>query len=341
MSLQIIWFILWGVLWSVYFMLDGFVLGAGALHNTLGKSELEKRAIQRSFGPVWDGNEVWLLTAGGATFAAFPETYAAMFSYLYTALLLLLFSLIVRGVAVELRNKEKDERWHRIWDHALVVSSLLPALLFGVAFGNLFRGLPIDSTGYHGSLLYLLNSYGILTGLLFLLLFLQHGALYIAVKTTGSVADRGALLAKSLWPFVLGVTATFLIATNFATRLYDNFFTHPLLFTIPLLATVSLVLVKVKLIQSKRLVAFSASCGTILLVLATGFAGLYPNLIPSNIDTAYSLTIFNSSSSPYTLRIMTVVAVIFVPIVIAYKIWVYRIFRAPITPKEAVNDQMY
>jgi cytochrome d ubiquinol oxidase subunit II len=322
-------------------MLDGFVLGAGTLHNVLAKTELEKRTIQRSFGPVWDGNEVWLLTAGGATFAAFPTTYALMFSYLYTALLLLLFSLIVRGVAVELRNKEKSETWHNAWDKALIVSSFLPALLFGVAFGNIFRGLPMDGAGYHGSLLYLLNPYGLLTGVLFVLLFLQHGALYVAVKTTGTVAERGAAFAGKLWLTVLVIAATFLVATNFATKLFVNYFNHPALFLVPLLAVVALVLVKVKLVQNQRLFAFAASCATILLVVTTGLVGLFPNLIPSNIDTAYSLTIVNSSSSPYTLKIMTVVAFIFVPIVIAYKIWVYSIFRAPVTPEEAVNDQMY
>src|SRR5512133_987633 len=144
MTLQIIWFVLWGVLWSVYFMLDGFVFGSGMLNNFLAQDEAEKRMLQRSFGPVWDGNEVWLITAGGATFAAFPGTYASMFSYLYTALLLILFALIVRGVAVELRNKEDNPRWKARWDRALLVSSTLLALLFGVAFGNIFAGLPLD-----------------------------------------------------------------------------------------------------------------------------------------------------------------------------------------------------
>jgi cytochrome d ubiquinol oxidase subunit II len=341
MTLQIIWFILWGVLWSVYFMLDGFVLGAGTLHNVLAKTEVEKRTLHRSFAPVWDGNEVWLLTAGGATFAAFPTAYAAMFSYLYTALLLLLFALIVRGVAVELRNKEKDERWHKAWDRALIVSSFIPALLFGVAFGNFFRGLPIDAAGYQGSFFMLLNPYGLLTGVLFVVLFLQHGALYLAVKTTGVVAERGAALASKLWPVVLVVAATFLVATHFATKLFVNYFNYPALFVVPLLAVGALILVKVKLVQKNHLFAFAASCVTILLVVTTGLVGLFPNLIPSNIDTAYSLTIYNASSSQYTLKIMTVVAFIFVPIVIAYKIWVYRIFRAPVTPEEAANDPLY
>src|SRR5512133_1099735 len=227
MELQVTWFVLWAVLWAVYFMLDGFVLGAGMLQRALGKTDAERRVVINTLGPIWDGNEVWLITAGGATFAAFPTTYALMFSYLYTALLLLLFALIVRGVAVELRNKEKDERWHNIWDKALIVSSFLPALLFGVAFGNIFRGLPMDASGYHGSLLYLLNPYGLLTGVLFVLLFLQHGALYVAVKTTGTVAERGATLANQLWPAVLAVAAIFLVATNFATKLLVNYFSHP------------------------------------------------------------------------------------------------------------------
>lgn len=341
MELQITWFVLWGVLWAVYFMLDGFVLGAGMLHKILGKREGERRAILETFGPVWDGNEVWLITAGGGTFAAFPTTYALMFSYLYTALLLLLFGLIIRGVAVELRNKEEGATWRAAWDTAIAVSSLIPALLFGVAFGNIFRGLPMDAAGYHGSLLYLLNPYGLLTGVLFVLLFLQHGALYVAVKTTGTLSDKAAQLARQLWPAVFVVAATFLVATNFATKLLDNYFSHPALFLVPVLAVVALILVKVKLTQESRLFAFAASCVTILLVVTTGVVGLFPNLIPSNLDTAYSLTISNSSSSPYTLKIMTVVAFIFVPIVIAYKIWVYRIFRAPVTPEEAVNDQLY
>src|SRR5512136_2742423 len=171
MEFQIIWFVLWGVLWAVYFMLDGFVLGAGSLHYMLGKSEEDRRVLINIIGPVWDGNEVWLITAGGATFAAFPTTYALMFSYLYTALLLLLFALIIRGVPYEFRGKSEGEGRKTEWDIAIFLGNFLPALLFGVAFGNIFSGLPMDASGYHGSLFTLLNPYGLLTGILFVLLF--------------------------------------------------------------------------------------------------------------------------------------------------------------------------
>lgn len=334
MTFQIIWFILWGVLWAVYFMLDGFVLGAGTLSPFLARDEKERGMIVRTFGPVWNGNEVWLITAGGATFAAFPTTYALMFSYLYTALLLLLFGLILRGVAVELRNKEPDLSWRQNWDKVAFVGSLIPALLFGVAFGNIFAGLPMDAAGYHGSLLSLLNPYGLLTGALFVLLFLVHGALYVAIKTVGPLSERAAASAKRLWPALLVVAALFLAATAVATKLYDNYLNHPILFIVPLLAVAALVTIRLKLAGDCPLCAFAASCATILLVVATGVIGLFPSLIPSSIDPAYNLTIFNSSSSQYTLKIMTVVAFIFVPIVIAYKVWVYRAFSARVTPDD-------
>lgn len=340
MELQIIWFVLWGVLWAMYFMLDGFVLGAGMLHRVLGTTDGERRVIINTFGPVWDGNEVWLITAGGATFAAFPTTYALMFSYLYTALLLLLFALIVRGVCFEFRGKVESERWKGAWDTAIMVSSFLPALLFGVAFGNIFRGLPMDGAGYHGTFLSLLNPFGLLTGILFVLLFLMHGSLYLSVKTTGELSRRALHTANRLWPVLLAVAALFLVAAYPATRLYENYHAVPLLLSVPLLAVLSLVFIRLFSAQGRLLPAFAASCATIVLVVATGVIGLFPNLIPSSIDPAHSLTIFNSSSSAYTLKIMTAVAFIFVPIVIAYKIWVYRVFRAPVTERDVVEDKL-
>ena len=339
MELQITWFVLWGVLWAVYFMLDGFVLGTGILHNLIAKTDGEKRVLINTIGPVWDGNEVWLLTAGGATFAAFPTTYALMFSYLYTALLLLLFSLIVRGVSFEFRGKIESEGWKKAWDVAIQVSSFLPALLFGVAFGNIFAGLPMDAAGYHGGLLSLLNPYGLLTGVLFVLLFTVHGALYLSVKTRGELSARAKGVADKVWPALLVVAVAFLAYTNFATKLFGNYLAHPVLFVVPLLAVAGLVGTRVFSAKGATPAAFTASCVTVLMVVATGVTGLFPNLIPSSIDPAFSLTIFNSSSSPYTLKIMTVVALIFVPIVIAYKIWVYRIFRAPVTEAEVLGDK--
>jgi cytochrome bd ubiquinol oxidase subunit II len=331
--LQIIWFVLWGVLWSVYFMLDGFVLGTGTIRNFLARNENEKLAMLTTIGPVWNGNEVWLITAGGATFAAFPTTYALMFSYLYTALLLLLFALIIRGVSLEFRERSQDPGWRKLWDTGIFLGSFLPALLFGVAFGNIFKGLPMDAAGYHGNLLSLLNPYGLLTGILFVCMFVLHGALYTSVKTTGDLSSRAAGLAGKAWIVLLVVAVAFLIYTAFATGLYNNYLKAPLLFAVPLLAVISLVLIRVFSARGKELAAFAASCAMILLVSFTGITGLFPNLIPSNLDPAYSMTIYNSSSSTLTLSIMTVVALIFVPIVILYKIWVYRVFSDRISPE--------
>lgn len=339
MELQITWFVLWGVLWAVYFMLDGFVLGAGMLHRYLGSNEGERRVIINTFGPVWDGNEVWLITAGGATFAAFPTTYALMFSYLYTALLLLLFALIVRGVSFEFRSKLENDRWKGAWDTAIVVCSFLPALLFGVAFGNIFRGLPMDASGYQGSFFSLLNPFGLLTGVLFVLLFLVHGALYLSIKSDGDLSSRACATANRLWPFLLVVAAAFLVAAYPATGLYGNYLKVPALLALPLLAVAALVSIRIFTARNNAAASFAASCVTIVLVVATGVTGLFPNLIPSSLDPVHSLTIFNSSSSQYTLKIMTVVAFVFVPIVIAYKIWVYRIFRAKVTTRDVMEDE--
>ena len=339
MAFQIIWFVLWGVLWAVYFMLDGFVLGSGMLHRFLGRNDTERRVIINTFGPVWDGNEVWLITAGGATFAAFPTTYALMFSYLYTALLLLLFALIVRGVCFEFRGKIGSEQWKGVWDWAILVASFIPALLFGVAFGNIFQGFPMDAAGYHGSFLSLLNPFGLLTGALFVLLFLVHGALYLTVKTEGDLSARALATANRFWPVLLVVAALFLAAAYPATRLYENYLSVPFLLAVPLLAVGSLLMIRVSTAKGKPLTAFAASCLTILLVVATGLIGLFPNLIPSTLDPASSLTIYNSSSSLYTLKIMTAIALIFVPIVIAYKIWVYRVFRAKIRLQDILEDE--
>lgn len=336
MELQITWFVLWGVLWAVYFLLEGFVLGTGMLFTLLGRTDRDRQALLLTVGPVWNGNEVWLVTAGGATFAAFPTTYALMFSYLYTALLLLLFALIVRGVAIEFRGRIDSARWRTLCDRAIVVASFLPALLFGVAFGNIFRGLPMDQAGYHGTFLGLLNPYGVVTGLLFVLLFATHGALYAALKTEGELSARAARTARRLWPALLVAAVAFLGYSRFATRLLDNYLAAPALAVLPVVAVAALAAGGWFLFRGGMGLAFAASCLTVLFVAFTGIAGLFPNLIPSNLDAAYSLTIYNSSSSQYTLAIMTGVALVCVPIVIAYKIWVYRVFRGRIGEREVL-----
>lgn len=337
MELQLTWFVLWGVLWAVYFMLDGFVIGLQMISAGIAKSDTERRILINAVGPVWDGNEVWLITAGGATFAAFPRTYALMFSYLYTALLLLLFALIIRGVSFEFRGKVDSADWRASWDKAIVVTGFLLALLFGVAFGNIFKGLPMDAAGYHGTFLSLLNPYGLLTGALFLALFALHGALYAAVKTTGELCRRAEALAAKLWPALLVAAVAFLVYSKAGTKLLDNYVSMPALAIIPVAAVGSLVAVRLFMAKKAWYKAFTASCATVLFVAFTGVAGLYPNLIPSSLDPTWSLTIFNSSSSAYTLKIMTVVAFIFVPIVIAYKIWVYRVFRARVTEDDVLK----
>jgi cytochrome d ubiquinol oxidase subunit II len=337
MALQLTWFILWSILWALYFMLDGFVLGTGMLSGVLGKSDTEKRMLINSVGPVWSGNEVWLITIGGVTFATFPIVYALMFSYLYTALLLLLFALIIRGVSFEFRGKIDHLSWKSAWDIAIIVSSFLPALLFGVIFGNIFQGLPMDSSGYHGSLFMLFNPYGLMTGILFVLLFAIHGALYASVKTSGELSSRARSIANNLWPLLLVVTITFLGYTKYATKLFNNYFNHPILAIFPLIFMMSVIAVKIFIVKEALLKAFAFSCIAIAFVIFSGLAGMFPSLIPSSIDSAYNLTVFNSSSSPYALKIMTAAAMIFIPIVILYQIWVYRVFRARVNSDDIVS----
>jgi len=338
MALQVLWFVLWGLLWAVYFMLDGFDFGAGMLRLFLSRDETDRRVTLASIGPVWDGNEVWLITAGGATFAAFPVVYASMFSFLYLPMLLILFSLILRGVSIELRNKDTGARWRANWDRLLALTSFTAPLVLGLGFGNIFQGLRFDSTGYHGTFWQLFNGYGLLTAVLFVVLFLQHGALWLTWKTEGKLGERAAGLAGILWFAALVVAAGFLVATPFATRLFDNFISHPGWFVVPALAVAALVAVKALQARAKTLEALVASGAVILLVVATGLIGLFPALIPSRLDPAASLTIFNSSSSQYTLRLMAIVALVFVPIVVAYQFLVYRFFRSKTTRKEVESS---
>jgi cytochrome d ubiquinol oxidase subunit II len=320
-------------------MLDGFDFGVGILLNFIDKNDTEKRVIINTIGSVWDGNMTWLITAGGATFAAFPTTYALMFSYLYTPMLLILFALIIRGVAFEFRGKGESETWKKGWDIAIFLGSLIPALLFGVAFGNIFQGLPMDAEGYHGTFFTLLNPYGLLTGILFVLLFIVHGALWLSFKTDGDISARSSKIANNVWYLLVTVAVLFFAYTAFATNLYSNFTSNSIWFIIPVIAVLALLSIKIFTSKRQPLNAFYSSCITILMVTFTGIFGLYPNLIPSSIDLQYSLTIFNSSSSDYTLKIMTVVALLLVPIVIAYQIWIYRIFRQKVTKEDIFKDK--
>ncbi len=340
--LETIWFILWGVLWAVYFMLDGFDLGLGALLPVLARNDTDRRLIYRAMGPFWDGNEVWLITAGGVTFAAFPATYAVMFSSLYSALMLVLFALILRGVSFAFREEVDDPRWKAFWDWCLTLGSFLPALLLGVAFANIFRGLPLDANGiFQGNLFTLLNLYGLLGGVLFLLLFLVHGSLWLAVKTEGALHDRAASLAARLWPALLVVFALFLLATRTSTDLFANYLASPVLLIIPSVTVVALILTWVYMRQRAWWRAWFASSLTIVGGTLFGVAGLYPRLLPSSLDPAFSLTIFNSASSPLTLKIMLGVALTFVPIVIAYQTVVHLLFKEKVTEEHLSRRESY
>ncbi len=340
--LETIWFLLWGILWAVYFMLDGFDLGLGTLMPVLAKNDTERRLIYRVMGPFWDGNEVWLITAGGVTFAAFPTTYAAMFSGLYSALMLILFALIIRGVSFVFRDEVHTTGWKAFWDACLTIGSFLPALLLGVAFANIFQGLPYDQDFvFQGSLFTLLNPYGLAGGILFVLLFLVHGSLWLAVKSEGELQARAGKLVSKLWAALLVVAVIFLLATRRQTFLYDNYGAHPVLFLIPLLAVAALIATRVFIAKASWWRAWFASSVTIVGVTLFGVVGLYPKLLPSSIDPAFSLTITNSASSPLTLKIMIVVALTFVPIVIAYQVWVHYIFRHKATEEDLEEGGIY
>ncbi|MFH1981632.1 MAG: cytochrome d ubiquinol oxidase subunit II [Pseudomonadota bacterium] len=342
MELQAIWFFLWGLLWAIFFITDGFDFGVGALYPFLGASERDKRVMINSLGPVWDGNEVWLLTAGGVTFAAFPKVYAVMFSSLYSALMLVLFALIIRGVSFEFRGKIDDPRWTRLWDTGIFVGSALPAVLFGVAFANIFKGIPIDAQGvYHGNLLTLLNPYGLIGGVLFLLLFLVHGALWLAIKTEGDLHTRSVTAARKLWPALLVVAVIFLVASKFATGLYDNYTAHPALFLIIAVTVAALGATRLLLARQDYFKAWLASAATIAGATFFGVIGLFPNMLPSTIRPYFSLTAYNASSSPLTLKIMLTVVAVFIPVVIAYQIWAYRLFRGKVTDEDLSGDYAY
>jgi len=321
MDLQTIWFALIAILWVGYLVLEGFDFGVGILLLVLGRSEPERRAMLRTIGPVWDGNEVWVLVAGGATFAAFPEWYATLFSGFYLALFLLLVGLIVRGVAIEYRNKREDVRWRTRCDVAIAIGSFVPALLWGVAFANIVAGVPIDAhKQFTGNLLTLLNPYGLLGGLTTLLLFVTHGAVFLGLKTEGDLRDRANRLALRVGVVTAVVAVAFLAWTE-AQR------SSPASIVFAVLTAGSFVGALAANVVRREGWAFIGTAATIALAVLTLFTALYPNVMPSSTDPAFSLTIHNASSTDYTLTIMTGVAVIFTPIVLLYQGWTYWVFR--------------
>ena len=293
-------------------------------------------------GPVWDGNEVWLITGGGALFAAFPYVYASVFSGFYLAFMLLLLTLIFRAVSFEFRNKVEHDSWRALWDCVHFLSNLIPCVLLGVAFANLFMGIPIDAKGvYHGNLLGLLNIYGLAGGVFFLCMFSLHGSLWLAIKSTGSLQTRAVASATFLWPLMLVLLVVFLVLTALYTKLYANYLAMPVLFALPLLALGGLVGARVMLGAGKLWLAWACSAVFILGVTFFGVAGMFPGMIISSIDPAATVTAFNGASSQLTLKIMLGVALVMVPIVLAYQFWLYKTFSAPVTDEDLKDEHAY
>lgn len=333
--LAITWFGLWGLIWTVYIFLDGYTLGTGMLFPFVTKNRQERNQLQEAIGPFWGGNEVWLITAGGATFAAFPGAYADMFSFLYEAMFLILFSLFIRATGLEFMHKVDSARWQNSWKWAFAVSSLLIALLFGVAFANLYRGLLIGENGYEGNLLSLLNPYGLLGGVLFIAMFLLSGSLWIQLKTVGDAAKRSKKLARPFSMIAAAVLAIFFVATMNLTPLAGNFNEVPILWIVPSLSLISILLTVVFVFKEKTGMAFTFLGLAIISQMATGFVGMFPNMLASSINDAFSVTLYNAAGSALNLKIMFTVAVIFVPIVIAYQLWSYFLFKGKVTKESA------
>ena len=324
-TLQAIWFLLICVLWLGYFVLEGFDFGVGMLVRRVGRTDAERRAVIHTIGPVWDGNEVWLIVAGGATFAAFPQWYATLFSGFYLALFLILGALIVRGVAFELGGTRDERRWRTGWEWALIVGSALPALLWGVAWANIVHGVPIDRSGeFTGDLLDLLGPYALLGGLSTLVLFVAHGAIFLALRTKAELEVRARAIAVRLTPVAAIVTVAFL-----AWTIVDQGDRGGVEVASAALAVVAgLVIVAAAfLVRRDQRWAFAATTGAIVAFFAALFVDLYPNAMVSSTDEAFDLGLADAASSDYTLKVMTVVAVVLLPFVLLYQAWTYWVFR--------------
>jgi cytochrome d ubiquinol oxidase subunit II len=335
MELTTVWFVLIAVLWIGYFVLEGFDFGVGMLLPVIGKSEAERRAMITTLGPLWDGNEVWVLVAGGATFAAFPEWYATLFSGFYLPLFLILVALILRGVAFEYRSKRSDASWRARWDAAIVFGSFLPALLWGVAFANIVRGVPLEEINgnieYAGGFFNLLNPFGLLGGLTFVAIFLTHGAVFLSLKTRGTIRDRAHEVGMKTGLVATVLAVAFLI---WAQLMYtDKVWTW-----IPVLLAAACWLVAVAMHRKRSEGwAFTFSAATIGLAVIALFGMLFPNVLPGNPGP--SLTTTNASSTDYTLTIMTWVALIFVPLVLGYQAWTYWVFRKRIGAEDIPDPE--
>ncbi len=330
-DLNTIWFLLVGVLIVGYAILDGFDLGVGVL-SLFARDEKERSLYLRAIGPVWDGNEVWLLTGGGALFAAFPVVYATVFSGFYLAFMLLLVALIARAVSIEFYGKVDHPAWKAVWGWAFGIGSLLPCILCGVAFGNILRGIPITQEHmFAGSFLGLLNPYALLVGVLSLAMFVMHGATYMAIKTEGELQERMQQWAMGGW---VALALLYIPATLFSMLAAPHLFlglSRNILFYVALVPlAISIAGIPSALRGRRYLFAFGCTSGAIASMIAMSGISLYPRLAPSTLNLAYSLTIYNASSTPLTLKVMLIIALIAVPIVLAYTAFIYWVFRGKV-----------
>ena len=337
-DLNTIWFILVGVLFTGYAILDGFDLGTGALH-LFTKGDTDRRIMINSIGPVWDGNEVWLVTGGGALFAAFPEVYATSFSGFYLAMMLLLVGLIFRAVAIDFRSKREGKTWRQFWDVSFSVSSVLSSLLIGVALGNIAWGISLDASyEFTGNLFSLLHPYAILVGITTVALFTMHGAIYIVMKTEGELQELiRSWVNRTIIIFVICYIMTTLATLLYLPHMSESLKQYPVLFIVPILNALAIANIPREIHHGREFRAFLSSCASMVALLALFGIGMYPNLILSSPIVANSLTIYNAASSPKTLGIMLIVAAIGMPLVIAYTLYIYNVFKG----KTVLTEESY
>jgi cytochrome d ubiquinol oxidase subunit II len=339
-TLQTFWFVLIAVLWVGYFILEGFDFGVGVLLPFVSKNEADRRAVLTTLGPVWDGNEVWVLVAGGATFAAFPEWYATLFSGFYLPLFLILTSLIVRGVAFEYRSKYGKAQWRQRWDVAILIASFLPALLWGVAFANIVRGVPIEKSAdgyleYVGGFFNLLNPYALLGGVVTLTVFLTHGAVFLSLKTDGGIRERSRALALKIGLVAAVAAVAFLAWTNAMLADFNG-----LVFGLSVLVAVLWLAGLFSILKVREGWAFIFSAATIATFVSTLFYALYPRVMPSSLGAQFDLTITNASATENTLTVMSWVAVVMTPLVLVYQGWTYWVFRKRVSASQITNPEM-
>jgi cytochrome bd-type quinol oxidase subunit 2 len=333
MTFQVFWFGLVAFFWTGFLVLEGFDFGVGMLHGAVGHDDRERRVAMNTIGPLWDGNEVWLVVAGAAMFAAFPDWYATMFSGFYLALVLLLVALILRGVSFEFRGKRQSPRWRGTWSGLLTGASALAPFLIGIALGDLLVGLPIDSSHeFTGSFVDLLTPYGIFVGITLTLLCLLHGATFLSLKTTGDVRARSERLARRIAPGAAIIVLAYFVWTQ--VTINEGVIPG----VIPLSAVLAVLGVVWLIREGRQGWAFAMTTFAIACAVLSIFIDLYPRVMVSSTDASYSLTVQNASSSPYALKVLTVVAVVFLPLVLVYQTWTYFVFRRRVQSSDLADE---